>query len=344
MTSAPDSTQGADPRLSANIYCADHLDRVAADVIEPLWRRLEAERAAGSVWLWIMRYGKRGEHLKLRLHDPAEQLDLDAVRKQVEEDAGRLFDSLGEAGGDGESSSGVKTAVPPIDVEDRPKEPYEDRSVLWTGYQRHRLSLGDAEMFDDEQYCVLFTRAMAGATGVFLESLQAGGADAVAARRLPTLFAGVTAALWSLEMSQERRASYLAYHRDWLLRFSLTPSDPSVDPAEQSRARFDQKLAAMDAQKRQNLLEKAWYFDSKPMEGAVLEFSKDVVALADYAGPIARALPRALDPRAEDFFDSVLFKLLQGFANLSGLRVFEEAWVHHLLHAAMKHPPARDGE
>ena len=152
MTSASDSgaTTGADPRLSANIYCAGHLDHVVAEVIVPLWRSLDAERSAGSVWLWIMRYGKRGEHLKLRLHDPEQTLDLEAIKSRVEEYAARLFASLDPPGE--EQSSNVKTMVPPIDIEDREKEPHEDRQLMWTSYQRHRLSLGDSELYGDDRY------------------------------------------------------------------------------------------------------------------------------------------------------------------------------------------------
>ena len=339
MTSVSES--GADPRLSANIYCAGHLDRVVAEIIVPLWRSLDAERSAGSVWLWLMRYGKRGEHLKLRLHDPGQTLDLEAIKDRVEQDAARFFASLDPPGE--EQPPKVKTMVPPIDVEDREKEPYEDRLLVWTSYQRHRLSLGDAELYGDDRYCELFTRAMAAATGIFLESVEEGGVEGAASRRLVTLFAGVTAALWGLGMDVDRRVSYLAYHRDWLLRFSLTPKEPNVDPALQSRNTFDKKLAAMDPAKRQNLLEKAWYFETEPMTGEVQSFSDRVCELADYAGPIVRGLDRALDPKAEDFFDSVLFKVLQGFSNITGLRVFEEAWVHHLLHVAMQHAPASKG-
>lgn len=334
--------RGADPRLTANIYCADHLDRVVGEVVVPLWRGLEAERAAGRVWLWCMRYGRGGEHLKIRLHDPEEVLDLDSIKAEIEQSAAELFTALGEPPEDEDKKNTVRTAVPPIDVEDREKEPREDRSVLFTTYTRHRLSLGDEDMFGSDRYCVVFTRAIAAACGVYFSSFDAGTKKA-AAKRLVTVFTGVTATLWSLDMDVERRASYLAYHRDWLLRFSLVRTDPKVDPADRSRNRFNQKLMSMAPERRQPLMEQAWRYEDHPMEGAAEGLHKAVVEMAEYAAPKVRALPRALDPDAQDYFDSILFKLLQSFANACGLRVLEEAWVHHLLHSAMVFAPARHG-
>ena len=59
-----------EPVLSANIYAAGLLDDLIAKAIAPFWR--EARNLLGEHFmLWLVRYSRGGEHLKVRVHgDP----------------------------------------------------------------------------------------------------------------------------------------------------------------------------------------------------------------------------------------------------------------------------------
>jgi len=59
-----------DPTLTASLYCAGRLDDLVHVVLGPVWSALREGEAGGSSYLWFMRYGRGGEHLKIRFHGP----------------------------------------------------------------------------------------------------------------------------------------------------------------------------------------------------------------------------------------------------------------------------------
>src|SRR4051812_36808733 len=59
-----------DPIISANLYDFRRLDRVIARFVVPFLLAAEAKALDQPFYLWMLRYLRGGEHLKIRVHAP----------------------------------------------------------------------------------------------------------------------------------------------------------------------------------------------------------------------------------------------------------------------------------
>jgi hypothetical protein len=312
----------ADPSLSASIYTARHLDELVRGAVIPFRDALRLRDPEGRWSLWTMRYTRCGPHLKVRLHGPAEERE--TVRELLAEAVERHFASLGAAAED-EAPRRPRPPATPVDLEDERDEDYPDRTLLWTTYRRSGVSLGpDRVLMADDRYVALFTTALAAGAELVLEALGPGLSEA---GRLKALRDGVAAGLSGLPLTDEERAAYLAYHRDWLLRWLM----PHGEREAEMLARFDQRAAAMGpaAEEARRVAR-----DGGTGEGAAA-WREALSGLAAHLAPLRGDPAHDADPFTRDPVFPPVFKVFHSLANQMGVDMLNEALVHHLLLRAL---------
>lgn len=310
-----------DPIVTANVYCSRHLDDVLRDAIAPFRAALPDDG-----FLWFYRYGKRGEHLKLRLHAPA------ARRDELHAGLARALAPFLTAIADAPPVVRIsKSALPPLDVEDAVADDHPDRALLWTQYQRSAVVVGDPIYIRDDRHMALFTRALAASADFLLaEVLPAAHEPTYLQRRQNGFLKLIVAALAATELAPAVWPTYLAYHRDWLVRH-LASNGPAAVDATAIRAEIDGRVA----QARGSVPALARILAAPgEAQGPLAGWSAAVRAFFEHARGYRGRPDYDRDPYTEDFAFLPLFKVLHGCANQTGLRISNEAYLHQLLHEA----------
>jgi hypothetical protein len=317
-----------DPVFSANIYCAGRLDGVIHRVLAPFWAA--AKGADQGAYLWLMRYAKNGEHLKLRLHGEA---GAEALMEPLGALLERYFGELPR-----EEPEAVRKSTPsatPIDAEDQEPKDQPDRSFLPTGYKRSAIPFGYSPWVDDSVYVGLMTRAFAAGTESIFEKLKT-GEDGRAPHSLVQglLIQAVLDGLAAFGLAAGQRGDYLAYHRDWLLRAALKNTAASaVGPEKVAEliARFDRQVAALGDAALARIGEAARRRFAEPEAASFNPWQLALAELRAYVEQAAGEPRRHIDPFAEDRRFPPFFKAFHVFANQLGLNPLNEAFAHHLL-------------
>jgi hypothetical protein len=324
-----------DPVLAASIYCAGRLDEVICRAVAPFWRRCHAADDAAASHLWIMRYARRGEHLKVRLHGPPDCSPRlrELLTGEVEEYLGHLAPPAPDA-----PRPSAPTA-PPIDAEDWPAADHADRSLLFTTYVRSQVSLGCSPLLDDDRLVAALTGALACGTDLLFARFTCDdeGRCPFALKRgllVEALAAGIARLRWPARGA----AGYLLYHRDCLLRHLHRHKARAEAPGEGPRAmarvlaRFDGEIARLDAAESARIARATKGGRPARIAGAGLAaWSRALRALAAEADRLGGALAQPVDPFAEHPAWPALFKACHGLANQLGIDHLNEAFVHHLL-------------
>lgn len=323
----------ADPVLTASIYCTGLLDAALFRAVRPFWRAFQAENPDSSCLLWVMRYGRGGEHLKVRVHGPEDLRS--RLRETLGESASAFLNSLPQPEVPAEKRGWGRT--PAIDAEDAVMDDYPDRTFLWTTYGRSHVSMGGEPFLSDDCYAALFTRCLAHSSEIVL-SLEPGENGILPFKaRHNTLLKALIAALAIPGFSPEQRLDYIKYHRDWLLRFVL-PKDrmAEAEPLEQLLRSFEARIQQMGSTLhtlRESSL--AEWRKTRPVllqsEGTFTAWQRAVADLVDYVSSFRDDPACLLDPFATDVLYGPLFKLLHSFSNQLGNNLANEALVHHIL-------------
>lgn len=326
-----------DPLLSANVYCSGRLCEVIHRVAGPFL--LEARRLVprAEARVWVMRYAKGGDHLKIRLHgpDPAEP----SLRDLLFSLQADYFAWLGaEQPGTPRRS---RALAAPIDREDCEVSDHPDRTFLWTGYRRSHVSLGYRPYLDDDVYVALLTRCLSRSTEVVLHRLVPSPDGRYPhSGRQNALLKSVIAGISALSFPAEERILYLLYHRDCLLRHV------------RKQMLFDRQAASADGL-TDRLLERFWreiesarpgfeslgaaavrYWTagvSPAWDEDLAHWRETLGDLAGYVAPICRDRAHRIDPFAADPIFPAVFKAFHGLANQLGLTPLDEAFSYHLL-------------
>jgi hypothetical protein len=323
-----------DPVLTANIYCAHCEDQVLGMVISKLRKNFRIQGSAGWGYLWFVRYGRCGAHLKLRVHAPPM---LQSRLKDLLRDAIEAYFASDEMMPEPASRLGY-SSLPPLDREDELETLYPNRTLLWTEYRRSPISLGGAPFLHDDGYVARLTRCLGAGCEVVLDLFEnVRDVETIHSRRQSTLFALLLSALAATFDGWDERISYLAYHRDWLIRFILQKRNAAASQATDVILRFDARLnesiVSVLETLRQAVL-RNWFGCS--YTEAVNEWSSALCDLRDYIKPLCAAADYRLDPFALTSVFTPLFKILHGIGNQLGLDMLNEAFAyHHLLRAAM---------
>jgi hypothetical protein len=319
-----------DPALTANIYCASSLDGVLFRAVAPFWRELRPHDPERLCGLWVMRYSRGGEHLKVRLHGPERYRSL--LRETLEGRVNDFIASLPESPIRERSAGG---RPPAIDAEDDVDSDHPDPSFLWTTYRRSQISLGGKPFLTDDRYAALFTRCLCAACELVLAQEPAGQGTLPHPVRQRTLLKALIAGFAALGFPVGKRRDYFAYHRDWLLR-SVLPKDRRLEPEaiEQLCRRLDEQAATMGSSRLslRGAAEEEWNGRGARREGGPdAPWRQSLAALLEYVSPLCRDPDYRLDPFAGDPAFAPLFKVFHGLANQLGLKPLDEAFAHHLL-------------
>lgn len=314
-----------DPLVTASVYADRQLDAVLLGGVVPWWTAVAAEVEARGGYLWTVRYSRRGDHLKLRLHAPPE---LEArLRATAGEAIARCLAALPALDG----ARRIRTDVPAIDAEDEGDDAQPDRTLVWTRYRRSQVSLGAEPWLDDDRYAACETAVLGAGFGLLAAAVpEVAGGEIPHRVRQSTLLKAVITGLAALGLGA-RAGDYLAYHRDWLLRFFVGDRGREAE----FLARLDQRVAATPAtvERLRAVAAANW----SPADGHGDEAADHVAwraaaaRLAAYVGGFRDRPQYLTDPFADDPLFPAAFKALHGTANQLGLPPTEEAFVHHLL-------------
>lgn len=347
------TTYAPDPILSASLYCAGQLDNLIHDVLRPFWSEAWQALPRDSALLWMMRYGRCGEHLKIRVHieqppdgrrpsirrpDATAAIEglraslRQSLRQSLEEKSEEFFASLDD---DPMPRPTSQRGMPPVDADDEALENYPDRSVRYTTYRRSIVALGSPPFLDDETYVALFTLCQARACDLLLDEWQLDAQHRVPFRvRFNILAKLLIAGLATLDLDPARRTEYLLYHRDWLIRFPLLHSNADLERGRSTLEHFEQRRQAMAAALgplRDVAL--AQWSDDPPVSKN--EFDQNwrsaLGRFAAHVEPLCDDPAYDVDPFAPRRFFAPIFKVLHGVANQLGLDAFEEAQTYHFL-------------
>jgi len=316
-----------DPVLTASVFCDGLIDEAIHGAIAPFREALRQEAPGWAGGIWMVRYGKGGMHLKLRVHGPGAggTRARDLLREHVEAFLAALPSR------DAEAPRAPRPELPVIDDEDRAEGGHPDRSLLWTTYRRSHVNLGPDVFLADDGYVARMATALAAAGDIVLDAVEPG---LTGGRRLTVLRRAVLGALRAAELDAEQRAAYLAYHRGWLLRFLFW--QPEME--EEAVTTFDGQAARMGAAVDQ-LRRDAAAADVAPGERGDWEHA--VASLAAHVSGYRDTPGYDVDPYSADPVFPAVFKALHGLANQLGVDMRNEAFVHHLLLRA--HEPQAAG-
>lgn len=311
-------TKWVDPSITANIYASGMLDDVVLEAIFPFWVELERSQPSRRNFLWLMRYARRGEHLKIRVHCAP------AAVECLKVELSRALDAWIErqAGVEAVDVRCINPNAPAIDVEDDQAEPHPDRSFLWTQYRRTHVSLPGSPWLNDDTFAGLAYRCLSESTNVvmraFAERRTLGDGDKQSLLAKSLIGALDAAGLLSPALAGE----YFRFHRDWLLRFFVRDSSKETE----IRARFSEQADRSAA--RASLLtlaERVWRHGSPDPWPSTLQH------MVCYVGQFEGNPEYQIDPFTSNIAFPPLFKMFHGMANQLGVLPFQEAYVHHLL-------------
>lgn len=316
------STRYPDPLVTANIYASGLLDDVLLHVVAPF--RRDVQDISGETYLWVVRYSRGGQHLKVRVHGAPEHQD--EIRTLLATRADTFFESLRNVPPASPRTS--KPSAPAIDLEDALESEFADRSIVWTTYRRSHVTLGMKPWLSDDSFVALACECLARGCDLTLAAAESGGLQSLATRQ-KLLIDLLMPALVALGLdSDEKALSYLAYHRDWLLRFFVAETARE----QQLLRHFEEKTAAIPEALEgfRNVIGglRAHPPDDR-WSGALSEF-------AAYLNEFSGISEYDLDPFTREISFPPAFKVLHGLANQIGMPPLQEAYVHHVLMSSME--------
>jgi hypothetical protein len=326
MPSADGVGESPDPLVSANLY--GRPDEVLAQVVLPFWRELAASEA-DDCFLWALRYACGGEHLKLRVHAPA---------RRGNEIGERLTAVLHDARLAAVGELAAASTAPPMDPEDALADRDPASPWLWTSYRRSPLVFGVDPLLADDAHAARLTACLGRAWSFVLGRWEAEGPARLPHQRRVTLLLRLAASgLQAAFGAPDRRTSYLAYHRDRIVRHYALRSGRGGEQADLLLRIFDRKLSSGGAVS-QEILGRLTGTLSISTEPLLTAWQEAVSRLASYWRSTDADRP-VTDPFAPDAIFPVLFRLFHALANGLGLRSLDEGLAYHLLVVAVFDPP-----
>lgn len=323
----------SDPMLTANIYCTDLTDRLIYSAIRPFWHDALPYRREMQLRMWLMRYRRCGQHLKVRLHGPesARFTMMELLQKRV----GDFFDTIAETDRAIPVDYQIGAGDIPIDVEDHGDSNHPNCYLLWTTYRRSFVSLGSLPFLDDDHYVAHFTRCLAEGCEVALREFEPNrsGEFTNTARQL-ILLKALIEGLEAFGFAPAKSMDYLSYHRDWLIRFAIFKSKTDMGKAPEIIRHFDKRCQGMMplVERLKPLVMDHLVSPTSDVDGHEQNaWQESLRALLEYVSPFCADENYRVDPYASDPAYPVPFKVFHGLANQLGLRFLDEAFGHHLL-------------
>jgi hypothetical protein len=310
------SATSPDPILTASIYAAGQLDEVLTHAIVPFWHEAHTSTGCGPE-MWVVRYRRRGEHLKVRIHGAPEYRE--TLQRLLAGQVDRFFSRSRQSTA---TATGAHSQQPPIDVDDESTDVARDQSLVWTTYRRSPVSLASSWLADDG-YVAHSCACMARGCDLLLHALPAAP---IAGFRERLLLQAMLAAFAPLGFeNRERSGLYLRYHRDWLLRFFLRDPEAETRALVVFDAQVHARKAAVDRMRNLALA------DRQTSSDPLFAWAEALGDFAAYIDSFRGCREYEVDPYASDLSFLPMFKVLHGFANQLGLSPLQEAYVYHLL-------------
>lgn len=315
-----------DPVLTANLYCAGHLDDVLHQVIGPFWRAVRQRDPDAGAYVWTVRASEEGEHLKVRLHGPESLAG--PARDFLQRAVAPFFARCGVPPGERRPIEHAGT----FEEDDEAGSGHPDCSLVWTRYRRSHIWLGGGPFLDDDGYVSRITRCLAAACERAL-LLEADATGKIPHRvRQSALLEALIAGLAVSDFAVDARPAYLAYHRDTLLRSrARAEAGKMTDLLEL----FDRRIEAMGPASGalRQAVRSAWTHDTAEVEPRRPDaaWCAALANLVWYIRPLCDDPDYAIDPWAGDPCFVPVFKAFHGCANQLGLNLTEEAFAHHFL-------------
>ena len=309
----------ADPTFSASFYADAHLDAAITGVLA----RLASESAPP---FYFIRYGLGGEHLKLRFFGTREEVP--GLEERIR-DLARVF----LAGLPPPEESVETTSMPPIDPEDEDLSTLRQRCLVPTTYRRSYVPFAGPPFLEDDALMAcaarVYCRLRQPIVGLFADAPPAYKTRQSCLMRL------VAFAIGAFGVPPGEQASYLAYHSGWLCRWLLGATQPDQqDQLLPLLQKFDQLSAAQATSFP--ALRSYFAAEARLFDGILTEqLREDFAAFGNRARQLAVGAKPEVDPFATDLAYLPLFKSLHMAANALGIRMRDEAFVHHLMGAAL---------
>jgi Lantibiotic biosynthesis dehydratase C-term len=332
-----------DPSVTAAAYCSGRLDEAICHLAAPFWRELRSLGLPGRPFFWLVRHWRRGEHLKLRVHAPAGASEV--ARDILAGAAAAYFDRLAT-----QPSRTTRQMTPGreelllIDPEDRAPGTAPDRSLVWTRYRRSPVLLGDEALLADDGYVTHIVRCFGAACEVTLEGLRMDGeAPPPHGARQSLLLRAVAAGLSAAFPEASARHAYLAFHRDWIVRYPVLFARRGSAKAEEILALLDRGVSQLGnaalAQVGEMMVQASTANCPDAGTGNChAAWRRSLADLRTYLAAIDDVPYFASDPFAEGPLFPALFKVFHQLANQLGVKTLDEGLAYHLLLRATEAP------
>jgi hypothetical protein len=330
------STQFPDPSLTASLYCNRRLELMAREVLGGLSADLDEQGLSSDSFFWYLRYGKCGEHLKVRVHGPDSAVT--AARQSLAAHASRFFAT---SASNPEPQVWVsKSAIPPLDTEDEQEADYPNKTLLWTHYRRSPVVFGSEVYLDDEIHLVRFCRCQAAVTRLALDILLPKLGELRYPEHRQAIFLHILlTALSSFHLPLAETAAYLAYHRDWLIRslvHNVTTPETTTFETLRDELRIRAESSASTLRPLAEHIEAALEQPQASTDD-YLPLHREFSAFYDHVSTYRGQSRYDQDPCTRDFSFLPVFKVLHFAANQLGFRLSHEAYVFTLLLRATEH-------
>jgi lantibiotic biosynthesis dehydratase-like protein len=307
------------PMISASIYCHGSVDELLQQVIRPFWRDIKV--MLPQACLWVIRYARGGQHLKIRLHAPAEVHGTAAnhLREVVE----AFFAELPLSAKDERDAAEY---LPPIDPEDHAGGLRPDRSLIWTRYRYSPELVGAEPLSSATGFETVFVHCRAAATEVTLDWLEALDSGEISMRKRMALALQLfLAAIYGIHSHADTRVRYLTFQRDWLLRINLD--------REQALMLLERKVEELVAQ--QKALGPLVTATSLP-EGVLGAWCEAVGSLVRFClDQFGRQDISDLDSDSEALIYFAISRIVHNAMNLVAIGISNEAYICQLLKSAL---------
>lgn len=317
-----------DPLLAVSLYCAGRLDRVIHEVVAPFRRELRAIDPERRYRLWMLRYARGGEHLKVRVHGPPEHGPF--LQDRLAAGARNLFDGLQDSA----EPVSRRTGAPPVDEADMEDGIHPDRTLVWTRHRRSPVVLGDPMLLGNDAYAARLTACLSAGCEAILEVFEPDDRGSFPFRRRQLLLSRLLAAgLGVVFPALAERRSFLAYHRDWLVRSLLLAAGAGPEKARSLLERFRAEAERMGPAGLAPLTRLVSSFDALGQEADPYEaaWCESLTALRSFLASLGGDPAYDLDPFASGPLFPAFFKVCHGISNPLGITPLNEALTHHLL-------------
>jgi|GEM_PF-4063822 len=315
------------PILSASIYCHGFLDELLREVILPFWK--VTKTVIPQSRLWVIRYARGGQHLKIRFHVPVEVQVTTAAR--LEDAVDRFFSGLPAPSG---VERDIAAHLPPIDPEDHAADLRPDRSLLWTRYRFLPELIGAEPLSAAPGFEAVFVRCRAASTEVtldWLDDLETG--EIPMRKRMALALQLFLAAVCGVHPQAETRARYLIFQRDWLLRVSPDREQTLVlleRKVDEVLAKHSALGPLFTATFPQDGVLGSWY----RAVGDLVRFCLDQLKRQDLS---------ELDSASENLIYFAICRVVHNAMNLTAIGLLNEAYLCHLLGSALARARTEEG-